>query len=179
MIGNKKGNIVPILFIVGGLFLLVMIGIVAALGSSTINWVMDETVPVLSDLGMVGNINMTHTIDVAVQPVNIVIQNFTWMSGLIYIFGLVGIFGLAFMFKATGDKWLIGFFVSLVLILMIGCIMMSNIYEDIFRGTDALALILQEHLILSYLILYSPAIMAIVSFIAGIVLFSGPSEGLV
>jgi hypothetical protein len=179
MIENKNGNVMAILLIVGGLFVLVMVGIIAAFGSATINWVMDETVPVLSELGMVGDVNMTHTIDVAVQPVNILIQNFTWASGVIYIFGLIGIFGLAFAFKSTGDKWLIGLFVSLVIILMIGCIIMSNIYEDVFRGTDPLALILQEHLILSYLILYSPAIMAIVSFIAGIVLFSGPSEGLV
>ena len=179
MMENKKGNMVAILFIVGGLFLLVMMGVIVAFGSGIINWVADETVPVLSELGMVGDVNMTHTIDVAVQPVNILIQNFTWASGIIYVFGLLGIFGLAFIFRSTGDKWLLPFFFSLVLILMIGCIFMSNIYEDVFRGTDELALILQEHVILSYMILYSPAIMSIIAFIAGILLFSGPSEAVI
>ena len=38
--------------------------------------------------------------------------------------------------------------------------------------------ILKEHVALSYLILYSPGIMSIIAFIAGIILFSGDSGGI-
>lgn len=174
---NKKGNIMAILLVIGGLFLLVMIGVLMLIGSATINWVMDETVPELKELGVVGDFNATHATEVTIDPVNSFIQNLTWVTGVIYIFGLIGIFGLAFAFKSTGDKWLIGLFVALVLILLIGCIIMSNIYEEFYNGSDEFTSILKEHVLLSYLILYSPMIMAILAFIAGIILFSGEGGG--
>jgi len=173
---NKKGNIMAILLVVGALFMLVMFGIMLVIGSSTINYVMDTVMPELDTLGQVGDVNTTHVIDVAVDPVDTFIQNFTWVAGLLYVFGLVGVFGLAFAFKSTGDKWLIGLFFALVLILIIGCIFMSNIYEDIHGGTDDFSSIIQEHVMLSFLVIYSPAIMSIVAFIAGILLFSGARE---
>jgi len=170
---NKKGNFMGIMLVVGGLFLLVMFGVMLAIGSSTINWVMDETVPELTALGMQGDFNATHAVDVTISPVNTFIQNFTWVSGVLYIFGILAIFGLAFTFRTVGDKWLIGLFVAVVLILVIGCIFMSNIYEDIYDGSDDFASIMHEHVMLSYLVLYSPGIMTLIAFIAGIILFSG------
>lgn len=161
-----------VLIVVGGLFLLVMLGVLMAIGSSTINWVMDETVPEL-DLGMVGNFNTTQTSDLVLSPVNGFIQSFTWISGVIYVFGLLGVFGVAFAFRSYGDKWLIALFFGLVLILVIGCMFLSNIYEDIYNGTDDFASIMSEHVLLSYMIIYSPGIMAIIAFLAGIIMFTG------
>jgi len=54
---------------------------------------------------------------------------------------------------------------------------MSNIYEDVYRGTDEFALILKEHVALSWLILYSPGIFSIIGFMAGIIMFSGDNQG--
>ena len=176
MIKNKKGNVMIILIVIGGLFLLAMFGVMLVIGSSTINWVMDTAVPELTTLGQVGDFNATHAVDVTISPVNTFIQNFTWVSGLIYIFGLIAIFGLAFSFRMTGEKWLIGLYLCLVFILVIGCIFISNIYEDVHNGTDEIASIVQEHIMLSFLVIYSPAIMSILAFIAGIILFSGPTE---
>jgi len=170
---NKKGNIMAILLVVGALFLLVMVGVMLVIGSTTINYVMDTVMPEIDTLGQVGDVNTTQVVDITIDPVDTFIQNFTWVAGLIYIFGLVGVFGLAFAFKSTGDKWLIGLFFALTLILVIGCIFMSNIYEDIHGGTDDFASIIQEHVMLSFLIIYSPAIMSIIAFVAGIILFSG------
>jgi hypothetical protein len=168
---NKRG-MWGMLLVVGGLFLLVMAGIILAIGSSVVNWTMDIAVPELSGLGVVGDFNATQAVDIAINPVNGFVQNFTWVSGLLYIFGLIGIFGIAFAYRANGDRWLIGLFVSLVVILVIGCIFLSNIYESVYNGSDAFSLIMQEHVMLSYLILYSPGIMSIIAFIAGIILFS-------
>ena len=178
MENNKKGSFMGIMLVVGGLFLIVMFGIILAIGSSTINWVMDETVPELETLGQVGDINTTQIIGATITPVNTVIQNFTWVAGLLYIFGIIGVFGLALTFRATGDKWLIGLYFGVVLILVIGCMLMSNIYEDVYNSGGDFGDILAEHTLLSFLIIYSPGIMVLIAFIAGIILFSGPSEGL-
>jgi len=174
---NKKGSMLGILLVVAGLFLIVMFGIMLAIGSSTINWVLDETVPELEALGQIGDFNSTQAIDATIDPVNTVIQSFTWISGLLYVFGIFGIFGLALTFRQTGDRWLIGLYFAVVLILVIGCMIMSNIYEDIWSGGDTFASIMSEHILLSYLIIYSPGIMALIAFIAGIILFSGPGGG--
>ena len=174
MINDKSANVMAILLVVGGLFFLVLFGIMLSLGSSTINWVMDETVPELTGLGQVGSWNATETVDLVITPVNTFIQNFTWVSGIVYVFGLIAMFGLAYTFRSTGDKWLIGLFVALVLILVIGCLFMSNIYEDFFASSDAMGSIMKEHVLLSWMILYSPGIMSLIAFIAGIILFSGP-----
>jgi len=172
---SKTGNVMAILLVIGGLFFLVMLGVMLAIGSSTINWVMDETVPELSALGMVGDFNATHATDVTIDPVNTFVQNFTWVAGLLYIFGLIAIFGIAFAFRGQADNWLIGLFFAISFILIIGCIFMSNIYEDVWGGNDEVGNIMKEHVLLSYLVLYSPGIMSIIAFIAGIVLFSGPA----
>ena len=52
----------------------------------------------------------------------------------------------------------------------------SNIYEDFYSGTDDLATRMQEQTILSWMILYSPLIFAIIAFIAGAIMFSGGTE---
>lgn len=172
MLNNKRGFF-GIIFVIGALMLISLFAVALGIGSATINWVMDETVPELNNLGQVGDWNSTETMDIVINPVNNFIQSFTWMTGVIYILGILGVFGLAFAFRTSGNKWMIGLFFALVLILVITSMFMSNIYEDVYRGTDDLALILQEHAMLSWLVLYSPGILAIIAFIAGIILFSG------
>ena len=173
---NKKG-LMGILLVIGGLFLLVMLGLMMAIGSSTINYVMDIAVPEFKSLGMVGDTNATFITEVAIDPVNSFIQNLTFITGIVYVFGILGIFGLAFAYRNTGDKWLAGLFVSLVLLLVIACIFVSSIYEDIYDDDSEIGTRMKEHTILSFLVLSSPAIMGMIAFIVGIILFSGPSEG--
>ena len=175
---NKKGNILAILLIVGGLFLLMFMGLLLIIGSSVLNFVADTVVPELSGIGMVGGSNVTQAVDITVTPVDTLIQNFTWVAGLVYVFGIIGIFGIAFGFRSSGEKWLIGLFIAMVLILVISSIFISNIYEEFQTGTDDVASRLNEHKLLSYMLLYSPMIISLVSFIAGIILFGGNQEGL-
>lgn len=176
---NKKANIFIIIIIIGALFLLMFVGLALAIGSSVTNYVADIIVPELKDLGMVGGSNVTQAVDLTVTPVDSFVQNFTWIAGLIYVFGIIGIFGVAFAFKNTGEKWLIGLYVAMVLILVISSIFMSNIYEEFYTGTDDVATRLQEHALLSWLLLYSPMVMSLIAFLVGIILFSGSQEGFV
>ena len=174
---NKRGSFQAVILVIGALFLLVMAGVVLLFGSAVLNWTGDEVTPILLELGMVNDANVTHAVDVSVVPVNSFIQSWTWLTGVIYLLGLGGIFALAYVFRGSGDNWLIGLFFALAIILMIATIFMSNIYEEFYNGGDEFALILHEHLMLSFLILYSPAIIAIVVFLVGIILFSGDTEG--
>jgi len=173
---NKKANIGAILIIFVFLFLLLFIGIGMAIGSSVINWVFDEAMPELTNFGSVGESNISEYSDIAITPVNTFVQNFTWLTGVLYIFGILGVFGVAFAFKTTGNKWLIGLYFGMVLLLVIAAIFISNIYEDFYDDAGDLGDRLKEHAMLSWLILYSPMIMSLVAFLAGVILFSGGGE---
>lgn len=175
---NKKGNILAIMLIIGSLFLLMFMGLLLIIGSSILNFVADTVVPELTGIGMVGGSNVTEAVDITITPVNTVIQNFQWVAGLMYIFGIIGIFGIAYGFRSSGEKWLIGLFIAMVLILVISSIFVSNIYEEFQDGSDDLAMRLKEHALLSYMLLYSPVIISLVAFLAGIILFGGNQEGL-
>lgn len=141
-------------------------------GSAILNWTMDEAVPELSNLGVIGNTNMTEAASYTIIPLNNIVQQFTWLTGVLYTMMLIGSFGILFIFKESGSKWLIGFYLALMLVLIMGSIVMSNIYED-FLGDDDLGSRLKEHTILNSMILYSPTIFTIMGFIFGILLFSG------
>ena len=173
---NKKGNIMPLIIFIGLLFLLLIFGFLMVVGSAILNWVFDESIPVLTDLGVVGGTNFTQISELTVIPLNNFVQSFVWLTGVLYVLMLIGVMGIALVFRGSPDKWLIGFFFALILLLILGAMFMSNIYEEFYTGTDDLATRLQEHTILSFMILYSPAIFTIISFMSGIILFSGKQE---
>lgn len=173
---NKKANMNGMLLVSLFLFLIVIVGFFIIIGSAITNYVMDVVTPELSGLGMVGVANVSEAMDYTIVPLNNFVQNFTWIAGVLYLFGIVGVFALAFMFKNTGEKWLIGLYLGFVLILVISCIFISNIYENFYDDNDDLGTRLKEHTLLSYMLLYSPAIMGIIAFITGIILFGGTTE---
>lgn len=167
-----------IIFLVVILFVVLFLGFVVVVGSSILNWVFDEATPELTNLGMVGDANMTDIASFTITPLNTLVQSFTWITGVLYVMVLVGSLGVVFLTDESTSKWLIGFYVVIMLLLIMGSIYISNIYEDFYDGTDALATRLKEHTVLSFMVLYSPTIFTIIGFIAGVILFSGiRSEG--
>jgi hypothetical protein len=178
---DKRGQIDSfwgIVLLVGILIALIFIGFLFAIGAGVANWATDLLVPEISNLGMVGSTNMTQISDIALNPVSNIIHSANFFGGLIYIIGIIGVLGLAFVYRVSAQKWLIPLFFILMFVLIIMCIFMSNIYESIYTGTDEIARSLQAQPILSYLLLYSPAIMALIGFIGGAIMFSGgqPNE---
>lgn len=173
---NKRGDITAIILFVFVLFLLLFAGFAMVVGSSVVNYVFDTAVPELTDLGQIGDSNFTQIAGQTITPLNNVVQNFTWISGVLYVMMLIGVIGIAFAARVSPSKWLIGFFFLVALLLIMGSIFISNMYEDFYDDSGDLGTILKEHIILSYMILYSPAIFSFVIFIAGIILFSGMSE---
>ena len=55
---------------------------------------------------------------------------------------------------------------------------MSNMYQDIYTGDDDIATRLQEQTIMSFLILHSPFIMALIATIGGVIMFGMKNTGM-
>ena len=158
------------------LFIILIAGFIMVTGSAIINWVFDEAIPEVTDLGMIGTSNMTTIASYTITPLNNILQSFTWLTGVLYIMMLVGSVGIVIIFRTTPNRWLIGFYLAMVLLLIIGSMYMSNIYEEFYNDAGTFGNILKEHMILSFMILYSPIITTVIAFITGIILFSGVSE---
>lgn len=174
LLNNKKGNAGVLLvgfFII--LFVVMFLGFIIVVGSAVFNWGFDEIAPELTDLGVIGGANFTEAASYTIVPLNDVVQSFTWLAGVLYIFILIGVIIVPFMFRSTAEPWMIGFFFVLMLVFIIASMFMSNIYEEFYDDSGELADRLKEHVLLSYLVLNSPLIFTILSFIGGIILFSG------
>jgi NADH:ubiquinone oxidoreductase subunit 5 (subunit L)/multisubunit Na+/H+ antiporter MnhA subunit len=80
-------------------------------------------------------------------------------------------------YRVNPQPVFIGLYFVLILLLIVGSIIISNMYEDIYNGQDEMGDRLREQTILSYMILYSPVVMTIIAFITGIYLFTRNEEG--
>lgn len=176
---NKRGqSILGVILVVGILFLILIVGFLMAIGGAVTNWVADEIVPELSGIGSlgVGEANMTEISTYTIEPANILIQNLTWITGVIFVILIIASIGVAFAFRGSGNGWLIVFYFLLVILLIMGSIFISNMYQDFYQDNGELASILKENTMLSFMLLYSPMIFAIIGFVTGIILFSGRQE---
>jgi len=84
---NKKGqgDVMPLVIFIGLLFLVLIVGFLMVVGSSVINWVLDVAVPPLTNLGTTGGVNLTQTAELTLIPLNNIIQQFTWATGVLYV----------------------------------------------------------------------------------------------
>jgi len=170
---NKKGNawFIIIFFVI--LFAILFVGFITVIASSIINWVADETVPGLTTLGSMDGVNLTQSASAAINPINTLVQSLTWMTGMLYMIMLIGSVAMAFILRASPNKWLIGFYFVLAILLVMVSILVSNAYQDMYEEGDDLSIRLKEHTLLSWMILYSPMVMTLIVFITGIIIFSG------
>ena len=84
------------------------------------------------------------------------------------------LFSIAFVviYGINPHPALLGLYFFLVILLIIFSIFMSNIYQDIYSGTDVLATELQSQTLMSFMILRSPFILTLIAIIAGIFMFA-------
>jgi hypothetical protein len=171
MINKKAQTGIVIFFVILGVVLL--LGFVLAIFAGAGAYAGDVITPVFQDLGVVGGANLSQAGQYSVGTVNTLVQAAPWIIGFAYIFALLA----SIMFVLSYDRsmnpmWMGGYFVFMMFLILLA-IIMSNSYQDIYSGTDELALKLQSMTILSYLILYSPHIFTIITVVAGIFLFAG------
>jgi len=175
---NKRGNVIFIIGFFIVLFFIMFVGFIMIFSSAILIMVVDEFVPAISDVGQIEgtSVNFTQISSFTLDPIDDIIQSFTFLTGVMYMLMLIGAIVVPFSFRSNPNRWLLGFFFLLMIILIIASIFMSNIYQDFYDDTDTLGDTLKEHVLLSFLILQSPLIMTVISFIAGVILFSGIQE---
>jgi hypothetical protein len=170
---NKKGSFGVLLFFMIIIAVLIVAGVGIAILIGVINIGTDTIIPELSNIGMVDGSNISEYAEYTTTPVNTLISSFTWMGGVAYGMAIFGLIGLAIAFRLTMSKIFIVVFFAFAVLLLFLSILISNIYQDIYSGTDELATELKDQVMLSWLILKSPLIFSVVIFISGIILFSG------
>ena len=172
---NNKGVFgIFIFFIV--LLSIVIIGFMAAMVISIIDYSSDELTPIMSELGVYGDTNMSEVSSYTFTKLDTIIQALPWLVGFSYVAALI--FSVIFVLSYTynPNPAFIGLYFVLIILLIFGCIVMSNMYQDIYSGTDEIATRLQEQTLMSFMLLHSPYIMTLIAFITGIYLFAGPKE---
>ncbi len=177
---DKRGIIGIILFFIVLLFIII-IGFIASIAIGVFDFAADEAVPVLVDLGVV---NMSSTSSVNISEVgqytfgqaNNFIQALPWLVGFGYVAMLIFSVIFAISYGVSPHPAFIGAYIMFVVLLIFGAIILSNAYEDIYTGEDDLADRLREQTLLSYMILYSPAIITLIALMTGIYLFAVPKE---
>ncbi len=172
---NKKGAIGIILFFVI-LFLVLVIGFIGSIAIGIFNFAGDEITPIFLDLGIVGDTNLSEAAESTFVPVNRFNQALPWLMGFVYVAALMFSIIFAISMNANPHPSFIGLYLVLIILLIFGSIVMSNMYENIFEGDDKIGEKLREQKLLSYMILYSPFILALIALLTGIYLFAKPPE---
>lgn len=172
---NNRGIIGIILF-----FSILLIILIAGFSFVMITGVLDITsdaiTPIMEDIGVVGDTNVSEISEYTFGVTDSIIQSLPWLVGFCYIAALI--FSILFVvyYGQNPNPIFIGFYMILIILLIFGSIIMSNAYEEIYTGSDELATRLQDNVLMSHMILYSPFILTLIALITGIYLFAKPSE---
>jgi len=173
IIKNKKGAIGIIIFFMI-LFAILVFGFIGAMALGIIDFASDTITPVMQELGVAGNSNLSEAAEYSFVPLNTFVQALPWVVGLSYVVALLFSIIFVLSYNYNPHPAFIGFYFALVILLIFGSIIMSNMYQDIYSADDEIADRLKEQTLLSYMILYSPFILTLIALITGIYLFSGP-----
>ena len=173
---NNKGQINSLMVMLLLLFVVIIGGFFIVVGSGILTFVGDEINDVTSSLGVQGDTNLSHASDVSVGVVNTGIQTLKFVSGIFLVFALLGILIFAGTIRASPNGFMIAFYIMAVLLLVISAMYMSNIYEEFLDGTDEIADELKGFTMASFILLYLPHIITVISFIGGFIIFSGIGE---
>ncbi len=172
---NKKGFIGIVFFFIILLMILV-IGFAVAMILSAVDYASDTITPVMTSLGVVGNTNLSQAGEQSFGTLNKVIQALPWLTGFLFVVALIFSVIFAVSYSNSISPAFIGVYLIFIILLIFGSIIISNMYENIYKGTDEIAIRLQEQTLTSYLILYSPFILSLIAIITGIYLFTKPLE---
>ena len=169
---NKKAGI-GIIFFFLALMVILIVGFASVIIFSVVDIASDEITPIMTELGMVGETNLSEAAEYSFGIADTIVQSLPWMIAAGYV--LVLIFSLVFIFISGYNPHpaFMGLYLVLMILLIFLCIIVSNMYQDIYTGDDEIAIRLQEQTAMSYMILYSPLIMIIIAFITGIYIFAG------
>ena len=174
---NKRGDAGGIILFFVILFVLLIIGFMAAMIIGIIDFGSDTITPIIEDLGVIGPTNMSEVAGYTIGQVDVFIQALPWLVGFSYVAALIFSIIFAIGFSYNPHPVFIGFYFMLIILLIFGAIIMSNAYENIYLQENVLSDRLHEQTLMSYMILYAPVIYVAIAFLTGIYLFTRSSIG--
>lgn len=170
---NKKAQVQGLFYL--GLFIMVIIvlSLIVMIGSGVLTFVGGQINDITSTLGMVDDTNLSAASDVSIGVVNNGIQMLGWGSGIILFFGIFGILLFALSVRMNPSGFLIGLYIFMVMMFIISAVYVSDTYESFRSGTDDIALELQGMTMGNFIMLNLGAIITVISFVGGIIIFTG------
>jgi len=134
-IKGKKGGIGIIIFFAVLLGVLVL-GFIGAITWSVLDIVSDEITPVMEGLGMIDNTNVSLAAEYSFGVADTFVQAMPWLIAMGYVLALVFTLVFVFLVGYNPHPAFIGFYFALMVLLVFGCVIMSNMYQDIYVGDD-------------------------------------------
>lgn len=172
IIKNKRGAFgIILLFLV--LFTILIVGFVGAILVSILDFTSAEITPIMTDLGMVENVNMSQASEYTFGTMDTIVNALPWLLVFSYVGCIIFTFVFILSWNYNPNPIFLGFYFMFIILLIFGSIIMSNMYQDIYTGTDEIALGLQSQGAMSFLILHSPWVFTVIAFIVGIYIFAG------
>lgn len=172
---SKKG-FSGLLFFVIALLLVLILGFIGSIVVGLFDYAGDELQPIFADLGVVGDTNMSEVASYTITPANNFIQAMPWLVGFGYVVMLIFSMIFVITYETNPHPAFLGAYLFFVILIIFAAIIMSNMYENIYSGTDELGSRIREQTTLSYMILYSPTILTLIAIITGIFIFARPPE---
>ena len=172
---DKRGVMGIIIFFIM-LFVILIVGFIFAITIGVIDFASDTVTPILTTLPEVGGVNISESTTATVGVVNNFVQATPWLLALGYVGALIFSIIFVSLYKTNPHPVFIGLYVMMMLLLIFGAVILSNAYEDIITPDNELSTRLNENVAMKYLIIYSPAILALISAIAGIYAFAQKEE---
>lgn len=167
---NKKGNLMGMTAIMVGLILFIVLSVVIVFISALwVNFFGDVTdtlvgIPATSNIS-----NISKYADITFGNLNIAFQQLRWIS-VVIIFGmLMGILISNFLIKIHPAFFI--FYIFIIIMMVFVSIFISNSFETIYTGGGVLGDSLQQFKAGSWIILYLPMWITIISVVGGILLF--------
>jgi len=179
MLKNTRGQAdgFGLVFFVILILVVLIMGFAAAMIWSVVDLTSDTVTPIMTELGVVGgSTNISEYSEYGFGTMNNMIQVLPWVIGLGYVLALVFLIVGVVIIGYNPHPAFIAFFFVLMILLIFGAIIMSNIYEDFYGGDDDIGSRLREQTLLSYLILHSPFNLALIMIIGGILMFARHSS---
>lgn len=171
---NKKGDMYSTIALLGTVLLVVSFVFMFVLGGGILKDTMGQVFTEVRTIqNVTDNVNVTYYADKVFAPVETILSNYALYAAILYVMGIVLIFTLAYVFRDNMSPATIALFVVSSLLIIAFAIILSNTYEVFYTDPNFINGELQQATTISYLILYSPTILTIVIFIAGIILMTG------
>jgi len=135
---GKKGAIGIIIFF-SVMLLILIIGFIVAMVWSIVDIASDEITPIMEGLGMVGDANVSQAAEFSFGVADTFVQAMPWLIALGYVMALIFTLVFVFIVGYSPHPAFIGLYFMLMVLLIFGCVIMSNMYQDIYTGTDEIA----------------------------------------